>query len=473
MQPLGQSVGQSVGESSLPPDAAPGPDRRWLIFGIVSVALLMASIDQTIVATALPAIQSDLHAQINWSGWTITIYSLGQLLVMPLAGRISDQYGRRKVFIFAVVVFTTASLCCGLANDIYVLVGLRAVQSLGGGAFMPSASGIVSDHFGKDRDRALGFFASIFPIGALVGPVIGGIFVAQWSWRGIFLVNVPVGIVLVALSLKFLPTSIPRPARRVDVRGVLLLGLFILSAMFGIAFLGSGGVRVYSPAFLGPELIAVLAGWLFLRHASRDPAPFIPIRLLRGRGFGAINVLNLWYGSVALGFGALVPLYAEQRYGIKPLAAGTLLSARAIGVIALSSLAVLALRRTGYRLPILVGYLMMAGGLVLMSISPPVLSAYTWLGVGAGLTGVGMGLCIPAANNAIMYMAPDDVAAISGLRGMFRQAGSITAVSITTAVLAQSSNPGITQAHIFWVLAVIGVLTLPLILRVPEHRGSW
>jgi MFS family permease len=338
---------------------------------------------------------------------------------------------------------------------------------------MPSASGIVSDHFGKDRDRALGFFASIFPIGALVGPVIGGIFVAQWSWRGIFLVNVPVGIVLVALSLKFLPTSIPRPARRVDVRGVLLLGLFILSAMFGIAFLGSGGVRVYSPAFLGPELIAVLAGWLFLRHASRDPAPFIPIRLLRGRGFGAINVLNLWYGSVALGFGALVPLYAEQRYGIKPLAAGTLLSARAIGVIALSSLAVLALRRTGYRLPILVGYLMMAGGLVLMSISPPVLSAYTWLGVGAGLTGVGMGLCIPAANNAIMYMAPDDVAAISGLRGMFRQAGSITAVSITTAVLAQSSNPGITQAHIFWVLAVIGVLTLPLILRVPEHRGSW
>src|ERR1700712_1627595 len=163
--------------------------RRYLIFAVVSIALFMASVDQTIVATALGTLQRDLHAQVNWSSWTITIYALVQILVMPLAGRISDQYGRRRVFIGAIVLFTVASLCCGLASNIYELIGLRAVQAIGGGAFMPSATGIVSDQFGRDRDRAIGFFASIFPIGGIVGPILGGGFVTYWAWRGVFLVN--------------------------------------------------------------------------------------------------------------------------------------------------------------------------------------------------------------------------------------------------------------------------------------------
>src|SRR5215467_7050018 len=168
---------------------------RYVVFTIVSLALLMASVDQTIVATALPSIQRDLHAQVNWSSWTITIYALGQVLVMPLAGKFGDQYGRKKIFLGAVVLFTTASLCCGLANNIYLLIVLRAVQALGGGAFMPSATGIIADLFGAGRDRALGLFSSIFPMGGIVGPVLGGVVVTYWSWRGIFLVNIPVGLV--------------------------------------------------------------------------------------------------------------------------------------------------------------------------------------------------------------------------------------------------------------------------------------
>src|SRR5579862_7278307 len=119
---------------------------------------------------------------------------------MPTAGTISDMYGRKKVFIGAVVLFTTASLCCGLATNIYMLVALRALQALGGGAFMPSATGIVTDLFGADRDRAIGMFTSIFPIGVIVGPVLGGVFVTYWSWRGIFLVNIPVGAALLVLG---------------------------------------------------------------------------------------------------------------------------------------------------------------------------------------------------------------------------------------------------------------------------------
>ncbi len=178
---------------------------RAVIFAVVSIALFMASVDQTIVATALPAIQHELHAQINWSGWTITMYALGQVLVMPVAGKIGDQYGRKQIFLGAAVLFTLASLCCGLAGNIYLLIALRGVQAIGGGAFMPSATGIVSELFGASRDRAVGLFASIFPIGGLVGPVLGGVFVTYWSWRGIFLVNIPVGITLICLGAIVIP----------------------------------------------------------------------------------------------------------------------------------------------------------------------------------------------------------------------------------------------------------------------------
>ena len=199
------SVGAaSVGAASVPASPAPAPaqalQRRWLVFGIVSIGLFMASIDQTIVATALPAIEHDLHAGINWSGWTITIYALGQVIAMPMAGKISDMYGRKKVFGVSAAVFTIASLCCGFAPNMPLLLLPRFIQALGGGAFMPSATGIVSDHFGPERDRAVGMFTSILPVGGIIGPIVGGIFVSYWSWRGIFLVNVPIGILLIALT---------------------------------------------------------------------------------------------------------------------------------------------------------------------------------------------------------------------------------------------------------------------------------
>jgi EmrB/QacA subfamily drug resistance transporter len=459
--------------ASVPDDAGTPSPRRNLIFFIVSIGLFMASIDQTIVATALPAIQKELHTQINWSSWTITIYALGQVVAMPMAGKISDMYGRKRVFLIAAVVFTASSLCCGFAGNIYLLLLPRALQALGGGAFMPSATGIVSDHFGAQRDRAVGMFTSILPVGGIIGPIVGGIFVSYWSWRGIFLVNVPIGLLLIVLVARFIPANSVRVARRIDVRGVALLAVLILAAMFGIAYLGSGDVPWYSPVFLGCEAVAVAAGWLFVRHSQRDPAPFVPFRLLRGRGFGVMNVINLVYGAAALGFAALVPLYGQERYHIAALGAGTLLTARAVGMISVAGLAVLALRRTGYRLPMMGGFAILAVGLIAMAWPAPI-SPYAWLAIGAAVTGCGMGLSVPASNNASLQLAPDQVAAIAGLRGMFRQAGSIIAVSVTTAVIARSHDPGLEQARVFVVFALLLVVLLPVVWwMVPDHRGNW
>ena len=238
-------------------------------------------------------------------------------------------------------------------------------------------------------------------------------------------------------------------------------------------YLGSGDVPFYSPVFLGCSACAVIAGLLFVRHSRTDPAPFVPYRLLRGRGFGIMNLINYLYGAAALGFAALVPLYAADRYRISALESGTLLTARAIGMIAVAGAAALMLRRTGYRWPMILGFAILAGGLLMMAVSA-VFSPYAWLAIGAGVTGFGMGLSVPASNNASLQLAPDQVAAIAGLRGMFRQSGAITAVSVTTAVIARSgAAAGIMQAHVFLVFAGILVLMLPLVRFVPEHYGTW
>ena len=287
----------------------------------MSIALFMMSVDVTIVSTGLQTIRQSLHTQINWATWTVTAYELGLVVSMPISGRISDQLGRKKVFLVAAVVFVTASFLCGLANTIGMLIALRVVQAMGGAAFMPTASGLIADIFGKDKQRALGLFSSIFPLGALVGPLLGGILISSWSWRGIFLVNVPVGLLFTVLAAWYLPSSQPRGGRT-DIAGALLLGGTVLSAMLAITRLGDPGGTPASLTFAIPFLLSFLLGWLFWWRSGRMEQPLIPMHLLRGKVFGAMNLINFLWGASAIGFAALVPLYAQVRYHISPLSSG-------------------------------------------------------------------------------------------------------------------------------------------------------
>jgi EmrB/QacA subfamily drug resistance transporter len=467
------AIGRSA-SSRAPAAGRPGPSRH-LVFGIVAIGLFMSSIDTTIVATALPAIHASLRTTINWAGWTLTVYSLGMVIVLPIAGKISDELGRRRVFFCAVAVFTLASLLCGLSVSIYLLIAFRAIQALGGGALQPSAAGIVAEHFGHDRDRAIGLFGTIASGGQVIGPVVGGLFVGYLSWRWIFFVNVPIGIVLLAALVKFVPDS-PRTARtRTDVRGLMLMGLFILAANFGITSIGNRDTAIYDPVFLVPEAVALVALGMFIRHTRRSAEPFIPMRLLRARGFAVMNSLNLLWGVVGFGLASLAPLYAEDRYHLAPLSAGTLLAARGVGAIVIGAVAAMALRRTGYRIPLAAGFIVVAIGSAAMAISPRLgLSPYVWLSIGAGLTGLGNGMANPASRNACLQVAPDEVAAITGLRQMFVFTGIIFSVSTVTAILNRSADPGLAQARILWVAAgVLLVVMVPLVFRVPDHKGNW
>jgi EmrB/QacA subfamily drug resistance transporter len=446
---------------------------RTLIFAICAIGLFMGSIDATIVATALPRIGDALHSRLNWTGWTITIYALGEIIALPLAGKISDQFGRKKVFLVSVVVFTTASLACGLSTTIYMLILLRFVQALGGGAFMPSATGIVADHFGADRDRGIGMFSSIFPIGSMVGPIVGGVITQYWVWRGIFFVNVPVGIVLFVLAWRFIPKTALRDSRRLDFAGVGLLSGTILVGMLTVTLLGERGVSFMSPGVAVSAVATVVLVWLFMRHTRRTDEPIIPLRLLQGRGFLTMNLLNFLYGTAIFGFAVLAPLYAEDRYHLAFSQAGTVTSARGIGMIIVAAVATLALRRTGYRLPMVVGFTTIAFGLFMLSIAPRGLGPYWWLMIFSLIAGFGLGIASPATNNATMQLAPDDVGAISGVRGMFREIGGVIYIAISTTLLARSHDRGIAQAHIFVIQAVILLLMTGLVYLVPNHRGKW
>jgi EmrB/QacA subfamily drug resistance transporter len=435
----------------------------------------MTTVDTTIVATALLAIHDSLHSSINWSGWTITIYSLGMVIAFPTAGRFSDQFGRRRVFLIGVTLFTTSSLLCGFAPNIYVLVVFRGLQALGGGSITPSAAGIVADHFGRERDRAIGMFGTVAASGQIVGPILGGLFVDLLSWRWIFFVNVPLGVLIVISIFRYIPESRSTNTTKIDVRGVLLLAGFILAAIIGVTILGNRGTSALSPAFILPEVGAVILVLLFLRHEKYGTSPFIPLRLLQERSFAVVNALNFLWGIVGFGVASLVPLYAEQRYHLIALSAGTLLTARGVGAVAMGAVAAIALRRTGYRLPMIVGYSLVALGVVLMSLSPRLgMSPYVWLSMGACITGLGTGFANPASRNASLQLAPKEVAVISGLRQMFLYIGIIFSVSTVSAILNRSQHPGLAQAHIYWVVAgIIVAVMLPLVFLVPEHKGEW
>lgn len=453
------------------------PVHRGLVFTIVALALLMMSIDSTIVATALHSLRSELQTSIDWAGWTITAYSLGFVVILPVSGKLSEHYGSRRVFLGSVIAFTIASLCCGLASNIYVLIALRALQAAGGAGFTPSATKIIVDHFGDARDRAVSLFGSIFAIGTMIGPIFGGLFVTYWTWRGIFLVNVPIGVAVIALALCYVPRDRPRTKENhpsMDAMGMALLGGGLLSGMLAIRYLAEKNVHAWSPWFVIPLVIAIVALWMFFRHINRAAHPFIAPRLISGKGFGVVNLVNGIYGGVTSGVIALVPLYATNRYGINALDSGTLLVAQGAAAIILSIAAAFALRRTGYRMPLYVGGAVIAIGMLLLSFSPVAgIPPFAWLSGAAFLIGVGRGANNPASRNAGLQLAPESSSTLAALRTMCMQIGTIITISVDTAILATANDPGHIQAWLFAGAAALLAVAFPLITRIPEHRGSW
>ncbi len=453
---------------------------RYLVFIISGFALLMYSIDGTVVAVAFPSIIKDLHTSVLWAAWTISIFYIAVSLAMPLAGSLCDSFGRKKVFVISLVVFTASSLACGFSPNIYCLILFRFLQGIGGASFLPTASGIVSDYFPENRERVIGLFSSIFPIGAIIGPNLGGWIVSLYSWRYVFYINLPIGIGLIVLSLALLKDTGVFARRRMDFKGVSLFSGTTLFLMFGLNLIAE---RVSIVSFFFAALFLALSAafaLLFLRQEKKEPHPMLDIALLQSRPFLAANLMNLVIGMAIMGILPLIPFYATSVHGLSTLMSGVILTPQAAAASVVSAITSFLLRKWGYRLPMVWGFGITAGATVLLA--PGLffskmmsfgLSSAALLSLLLMCSGIGMGLAFPAANNACIELMPGRIGTIVGLRNMFRTVGGAIGISIITVILHMSGTIGAGFRIIFIAFGMMLIVSLPLAFLMPAGKGAW
>ncbi|HTU02169.1 MAG TPA: DHA2 family efflux MFS transporter permease subunit [Candidatus Sulfotelmatobacter sp.] len=479
--PLTAEGGQA--EHSSPPPSKPHRRMRpYFIFAAAGLSLFMYSIDSTAVAVAFPNFISDFGTTVLWAAWTLSIYMIAVTSVMPLMGNLSDNFGRKPVYVVSLILFTASSLACGLAPNIYALVVCRFVQGVGGASFLPTAAGIVSDQFPKSRERAIGLFSSIFSIGGIVGPNLGGWIVSRFSWRYIFYINLPIGVVLVILILLLLDAP-PRADKRppVDLAGAGLFFAAILCLMLGLNRLADSLAPASWP-LTGLFLAASVAGGIiFLRHERRARNPLLDLTLLQSTPFLAANLYNMMLGAGIFGVVSFVPLYATSVHHLSTLLSGMILTPRSVGVICTSTLTSFLLKRWGYRGPMLWGLSIMAAATLLLGDDRFVIARLLGIHWGPaetlaaviGLLGIAMGVTLPASNNACIELMPSKVATITGLRGMFRFVGGALGISITTIILHTSSTPAAGFQTAYLSFGILLFLALPLVFLMPRGKREW
>jgi EmrB/QacA subfamily drug resistance transporter len=438
-------------------------------------AVLMNSIDSTIVAVAVPQLTTALDSPLIWVAWTITAYQLTQIIMLPLAGKLSDSLGRRKVFLFCVGMFTLGSLMCGLAPSIWLLIAARALQAIGGGGLMPSAVGVISDHYREHRAQARGLFSSILPIGGILGPNVGGLILEHWTWRDMFFINVPIGLLVFSGAMLLLRPDKPTARRHVDLPGIAMYGGALILLLVTLSAAGDDPGLWREPRAWFSVLVSAALVVIFLRYIRRARNPVMDYELVARQPFLAANLYNLFFGAAVFGVSAFIPTYAVSRFGMSPLLSGAVLTPRSIAIICTSILASLWLIRLGYRKPMLIGsalvmlmLLLLGTGWTSLQLGPLNVSGFPLLAAMLFIGGAGLGLANPASNNASLDLAPERAAALTGVRSMFRLTGGVLSVTGISLALTFFPDRGQGLAVVFGVLSISMLIVVPLTLSIPD-----
>jgi EmrB/QacA subfamily drug resistance transporter len=455
---------------------------RHLIFALLSTSLLTVIMQFTMVSVSLKQLTTDLNAPLRWSGWVLTTFTLGQVIAQPVAGRLTQRLGARFVFAGGLAAFGAASIVCAAAPNVYIMIVARLVQGIAGGGIIPAGSAIIGEVYGEEgRARAIGFFASLIPFGSVLGPTVGGFIVDTLGWRWTFGINGPLAILACAAGFAILPAGRKVAAQHIDFAGVVLIACAVAPLIFALTELGQKDTTPNIVLIGGATLLGILAIGVLVWHERRIELPVVDLDLITGRGFLAANTLSFFFGLAWSTVTSLLPLYAQEAYGFSASEAGTLLAPRSVAMIAASTGASWFLLRTGYRRPLVVGLIgtalliiLLARGIHEPSIAGTVIGSFWWLMVVVTILGVFFGIANPSMNNAAIDLAPDRIAAVTGLRAMAQGLGSTFGISFALLLASRAATQGGGLEMAFTTFAVLLIVaTAALIFYVPEmsrHR---
>src|SRR5947209_6963392 len=340
--------------------------RTLAIYSGLMVTLLLAALDQTIVATALPRIVSDLGGITQYS-WVFTAYLLTSTVTVPLYGKLGDVYGRKNLFLFAIVVFLIGSALCGAATDMTQLVLFRAIQGIGAGGLFPLSLAVIGNIVPpRDRGRWQGLIGAVFAASSIIGPAVGGFIVDNASWRWVFLVNLPIGGLALVVIWITMPRSAPQTAHSIDWLGAGLLAAGIGALLMGLVW-GGKEYAWTSGHVIGALVIAAvfLVAFAFVERRAREP--ILPFEILRNPIVAGSIACMALVGMAMFGTISFVPLFVQGVIGTSATSSGVVLTPLMLGAVATSFLAGQLVSRTGrYRWNVVLGPVVMTAGMFLL-----------------------------------------------------------------------------------------------------------
>ncbi|HEY0933930.1 MAG TPA: DHA2 family efflux MFS transporter permease subunit, partial [Trebonia sp.] len=412
--------------------------QRWAL-ALTSVAALMVALDQLVVATALSTIRGDLNASIATLEWTVNAYSLSFAVLLITGAALGDRFGRRRLLVVGLLVFTLASAACALAPDSGLLIAARAVQGAGSALVMPLAVSLLTSAFPPEkRGGALGIFTALTGLAVVGGPLVGGAVTEGIAWQWIFWVNVPIGAVLIPLVLAR-TTESRGPRARPDLPGLALVS----AAMFGIVW---GLVRASAAGWDSGEVAGALAagtgaGVAFVTWEVRASEPMLPVRLFADRTFSAANSAIFLLTAALFSTVFFFAQYLQISLGYSPLGAGLRFLPWTLTLFAIAPAAGRLSDRIGNRTLLAAGLALQAAGLAWVALTIAGGRSYASAVAALVIAGCGTSMALPAAQNAVMNAArPAEVGRASGVFNAARQLGGVFGVSVIAAVFAANGG---------------------------------